>query len=44
MGMPGIRKGHKKSIVVLARKMLRTVFAILKTSTPYQHRMVDTKP
>lgn len=36
-----IRKGHKKSIVALAHKMLRIVFAILKTNTPYRDRSVD---
>jgi transposase len=36
-----IRKGHKKSIVALAHKMLRTVFAMLKNNTPYQDKGVD---
>ena len=36
-----IRKGHKKSIVALAHKMLRIVFAVLKTNKPYQDRSVD---
>ena len=36
-----IRKGHKKSIVALAHKMLRIVFAILQTNTPYRDRSVD---
>ena len=36
-----IRKGHKKSIVALAHKMLRIVFAVLKNSTPYRDRVVD---
>lgn len=36
-----IRKGHKKSIVALAHKMLRIVFAILKSETPYQDKAVD---
>ena len=36
-----IRKGHKKSIVALAHKMLRIVFAILKTNTPYRDRSGD---
>ena len=36
-----IRKGHKKSIVALAHKMLRTVFAILKNNTPYRDKVVD---
>jgi transposase len=36
-----IRKGHKKSIVALAHKMLRIVFTMLKNNTPYQDRTVD---
>jgi len=36
-----IRKGHKKSIVALAHKMLRTLFAMLINNTPYQDRSVD---
>jgi len=36
-----IRKGHKKSIVALAHKMLRIVFAVLKSSQPYHDRAVD---
>ena len=36
-----IRKGHKKSIVALAHKMLRTLFAMLASNTPYQDRSVD---
>ena len=36
-----IRKGHKKSIVALAHKMLRIIFAVLKTSKPYLDRVVD---
>lgn len=36
-----IRKGHKRSIVALAHKMLRTVYAMLSHSTPYQDRNVD---
>ncbi len=36
-----IRKGHKKSIVALAHKMLRIVFAVLKNNTPYRDRVVD---
>jgi len=36
-----IRKGHKKSIVALAHKMLRILFAMLKNNTPYQDRAVD---
>lgn len=36
-----IRKGHKKSIVALAHKMLRIIFAILKTNQPYRERVVN---
>lgn len=36
-----IRKGHKKSIVALAHKMLRIIFAILKSNRPYRDRAVD---
>jgi len=37
----GIRKGHKKSIVALAHKMLRIIFAVLKTNQPYRDTVVD---
>jgi transposase len=36
-----IRKGHKKSIVALAHKMLRTIYAMLATGTHYQDRSID---
>ena len=36
-----IRKGHKKSIIALAHKMLRIVYAILSSGTHYQDRSVD---
>lgn len=36
-----IRKGHKKSIVALAHKMLRIIFAMLKSHTPYRDKVVD---
>ena len=36
-----IRKGHKKSIVALAHKMLRTVYAMLISGSHYQDRSVD---
>ncbi|MGE4377839.1 MAG: IS110 family transposase [Burkholderiaceae bacterium] len=36
-----IRKGHKKSIVALAHKMLRIIFAMLKNNKPYHDRAVD---
>jgi transposase len=36
-----IRKGHKKSIVALAHKMLRIIYAMLSDGTHYQDRGVD---
>ncbi len=36
-----IRKGHKKSIVALAHKMLRIIFSMLKDNKPYHDRAVD---
>lgn len=36
-----IRKGHKKSVVALAHKMLRTIHAMLANGTHYQDRSVD---
>jgi transposase len=36
-----IRKGHKKSIVALAHKMLRIIFAMLKNNKPYHDRAID---
>lgn len=36
-----IRKGHKKSIVAMAHKMLRIIYAMLSDGTPYQDRTVD---
>ena len=36
-----LRKGHKKSIVALAHKILRIVFAVLKNKTPYLDKAVD---
>jgi transposase len=36
-----IRKGHKRSIVALAHKMLRIVYAMLNHATPYQDRNID---
>jgi transposase len=36
-----VRKGHKKSIVALAHKMLRIIFTMLKNNTPYQDKTVD---
>ena len=36
-----IRKGHKKSVVALAHKMLRTIYAMLASGTHYQDRSVD---
>ncbi|MBV5299135.1 MAG: IS110 family transposase [Rhodoferax sp.] len=36
-----IRKGHKKSIIALAHKMLRIIFSMLKNNQPYHDRSVD---
>jgi transposase len=36
-----IRKGYKKSVVALAHKILRTVYAMLANATHYQDRSVD---
>ncbi len=36
-----IRKGHKKSIVALAHKMLRIIFAMHKNNKPYHDRAID---
>jgi transposase len=36
-----IRKGHKKSIVALAHKMLRIIYAMLNNGTAYQDRTID---
>ena len=36
-----IRKGRKKSVVALAHKMLRTVYAMLSNATHYQDKEVD---
>ena len=36
-----IRKGHKKSVVALAHKMLRTIYAMLASGTHYQDKSVD---
>ena len=36
-----VRKGHKKSIIALAHKMLRTIYAMLASGTHYQDRSVD---
>ena len=36
-----IRKGHRKSVVALAHKILRTVYAMLASGTHYQDRVVD---
>jgi len=39
-----IRKGHKKSIVALAHKMLRIIYAMLSDGTHYQDRTSITRP
>ncbi len=36
-----IRKGYKKSIVALAHKMLRTIFAMLSTASHYRDKTID---
>lgn len=36
-----IRKGRKKSVIALAHKMLRTVYAMLANGTHYQDKEVD---
>ena len=36
-----IRKGHKKSIVALAHKMLRIIYAMLASGTHYVDKSVD---
>jgi len=36
-----IRKGHKKSVVALAHKMLRTIYAVLGNGVHYQDKTVD---
>jgi transposase len=36
-----IHKGRKKSVVALAHKMLRTVYAMLATGTHYQDKEID---
>ena len=36
-----IRKGRKKSIVALAHKMLRIIFAMLRDNSSYQDRAID---
>lgn len=36
-----IRKGRKKSVVALAHKMLRTIYAMLSNGTHYQDKVVD---
>ncbi len=36
-----LRKGRKKSTIALAHKMLRTLYAMLRTGTHYQDKSVD---
>jgi transposase len=36
-----IRKGNKKSIIALAHKMLRIIYAVLSKAQPYHDRSVD---
>jgi hypothetical protein len=39
-----IRKGHKKSIVSVAYKLMRIIYAMLSQNTHYQDRIVDYEP
>ncbi|GKT19687.1 hypothetical protein AVHY2522_23385 [Acidovorax sp. SUPP2522] len=36
-----IRKGYKKSVVALAHKMLRTIYAMLASGSHYEDKTVD---
>ncbi len=36
-----VRKGHKRSIVALGHKMLRTIYAMLSKNTHYVDKSVD---
>lgn len=36
-----VRKGHKRSIVALAHKMLRIIYAMLSKQKPYEDKSVD---
>jgi len=36
-----VRKGHKRSIVALAHKMLRIIYAVLSKQKPYEDKSVD---
>ena len=36
-----VRKGHKRSIVALGHKMLRTIYAMLSKNTHYVDKIVD---
>ena len=36
-----VRKGHKRSIIALAHKMLRTIYAMLSKKTHYVDKTVD---
>ncbi|MEY3446084.1 MAG: hypothetical protein RIR45_839 [Pseudomonadota bacterium] len=36
-----VRKGHKRSIVALGHKMLRTIYALLSKNTHYVDKVVD---
>ena|GEM_PF-4198088 len=38
-----IRKGSKKSVIVLAHKMLQTIYAMLANATPYKDKEIATK-
>ena len=38
-----IRRGHKRAIIALAHKILKTVFVLLSRKVPYQDSQVDYK-
>lgn len=36
-----VRRGHKRSIIAIAHKLLRTVFHMIQRQQPYQETSVD---
>ncbi len=36
-----IRRGHKRSIVAVGHKLIKTVYVILKRKEPYNDKLVD---
>jgi transposase len=36
-----IRRGHKKTIIALAHKLIRTIYFVLSRRQPYQDPIVD---